>query len=334
MPNPRSVSVSTDTLPWSELCDTLTIGLVVLSPQRGWLYANPAALRLLALDEADLLTATPAEIGLVDGAPRIAKRVVRRGERTLQLEVQQGQGDPPLEIIAIQDATAALELSNDQAAFLNDLFFQLRSGLTGVRGVLDALLATCGADDDDGELLAMALRRIDGLSRMINDARDAYLLRTGLMRPRLRFERLSLVEAARWTFDALAGDAAPDVAFSAPPCAIDVHADPSAIHRVLYHMLSNAMVRAGALGRVELALTASDGDAVVSVRDNGPDIPPEQLFRINNSLCGELAETNDALSGLGLYVARGLMELMNGSLLLHNETGRGALLEARLPLPA
>ncbi|HEX5065390.1 MAG TPA: hybrid sensor histidine kinase/response regulator, partial [Myxococcota bacterium] len=112
-------------------------------------------------------------------------------------------------------------------------------------------------------------------------------------------------------------------------------ADPARIRQVLSNLLSNAIRFTPAGGEVEIAVAAGEKDVDILVRDSGRGIPSRlrpyvfERFRQGDSGAGR----EHGGLGLGLAIARHLVEGHGGSIEAHSEgEGRGATFRVRLPL--
>lgn len=105
--------------------------------------------------------------------------------------------------------------------------------------------------------------------------------------------------------------------------------DPYLLRQVLLNLVTNAIQAVGKGGRVVLRLRAGKGAPVLSVEDNGPGIPPENLERIFEPFFTTKAPGEG--TGLGLSVSRGIMEELGGSLEVESTPGRGATFRVVLP---
>lgn len=104
---------------------------------------------------------------------------------------------------------------------------------------------------------------------------------------------------------------------------------PIEFKRILSNLVNNAVEALGdGTGTVQVSLSASDGFARVSVRDDGKGIPPEMLAKL-----GRRGETHGKAggSGLGLYHARTTAESWGGRLELASKIGKGTTVTLILP---
>ena len=112
-----------------------------------------------------------------------------------------------------------------------------------------------------------------------------------------------------------------------------VFADPYRLQQIVSNLLSNAVRFAPRGGLVEVRLSCSDAAAEITVEDDGPGIPPEFLPHVFEPF----RQADPGLSshpglGLGLAIARHLVELHGGRIEAENRRGApGALFRVRLP---
>jgi signal transduction histidine kinase len=116
------------------------------------------------------------------------------------------------------------------------------------------------------------------------------------------------------------------VAAGLPPVAVDR----SQLDRVLTNLVDNALRATAAGGTVTVAARA-DGDRVVfSVEDTGSGIRPEVLPRLFEKFSRAPGAPGDG-AGLGLYIARRIVEAHGGRIWARSEPGRGTVFSFSLP---
>ncbi len=113
----------------------------------------------------------------------------------------------------------------------------------------------------------------------------------------------------------------------APPGRLYVLADEAKTILILRHLLSNAIKFTPSGGRVVLSIEPSEEEAVITVADTGPGVPPEKrryLFQPFFQAEPSLTRRHAGL-GVGLSIAKRLAELQNGRLWLEDRPGFGAV---------
>lgn len=128
-----------------------------------------------------------------------------------------------------------------------------------------------------------------------------------------------------------AGDAAIDIDLTlSSENQLTVRTDPFQLRQVLLNLVTNAIQAIGSRGRVEIAVTGSEGEATVAVCDDGPGIPEEHLERIFEPFFTTKEEGQG--TGLGLAVSRGIVEKLGGRIEVANRPGQGCSFRLILPL--
>jgi signal transduction histidine kinase len=215
-----------------------------------------------------------------------------------------------------------------------DIAHELRTPLTVIQGQLEALAD--GIFPADPEHLAPALRQAQVLGLLIEDLRTLSLADAG----RLPLHRVP-TDLHEWAIGVVQGfgPAAAErrirlhteVAQELPMVSIDRER----MAQVLGNLLSNALRHTPEGDRITLRIghQEQDGNVVVSLSDTGPGVPPEQLARIFERFWrGEPSRSRrTGGSGLGLSIARRIVEAHGGRIWAENVTGGGLRVIFALP---
>ncbi|HEX8391184.1 MAG TPA: ATP-binding protein [Longimicrobium sp.] len=209
----------------------------------------------------------------------------------------------------------------------------LRSPLTAVRFEVEMLrmspdLPLAPADDETLERVQQAVARMDGL---IQDLLDVTRASRGPLVLDRRPQPMSalLNEAASGLRTLVTGQG---LAFHAEgPAALPVVAvDGARVLQVIGNLVGNAAKFAGDHGTVTLAWELADGEVRVSVTDDGPGIDPEQVQHIFGAFWQARHADRRGL-GLGLAIARAIVEAHGGRIWVESEPGRGSAFFFTLP---
>lgn len=123
--------------------------------------------------------------------------------------------------------------------------------------------------------------------------------------------------------------------FDAQP---EVTLNPNQIQQVLVNLIVNARQAMPGGGRLDLAVrvNAESNLAEVIVRDSGSGIPPEQLHHIFEQFytTKEADENGQGGTGLGLSLAKEVMEAHNGRIRVESAIGKGTAFTLKFPLSA
>jgi signal transduction histidine kinase len=111
-----------------------------------------------------------------------------------------------------------------------------------------------------------------------------------------------------------------------------VRCAPDKVERVLYNLLTNALRHTPSDGSVAVRVESRAEDVCVMVEDTGNGMPSEALRRAFDRFWrGDPARSGDAGAGLGLAIARGLVEAQGGRIWAENRPGGGAVVSFTLP---
>jgi signal transduction histidine kinase len=237
-------------------------------------------------------------------------------------------------VTEIQKAYEELsELDQLKSEFVAIASHELQTPLTVILGYASFLKAdvTGAASEQLDAVLQSALR----LRSLINDMVNLRHIETG--EAELELEQLSLnelVTAITAEFASLAEARKQNVSIklaSQPPM---VEADRQKLYLVLANLLSNAIKFTPEGGRIQVAVEAKGNEVWVSVRDAGIGIPPREQERIFDRFYQvepSLTRRFEGM-GLGLSIAKGMVELHGGRIWVDSVEGMGSSFTFALPL--
>jgi signal transduction histidine kinase/CheY-like chemotaxis protein len=220
--------------------------------------------------------------------------------------------------------------------FLAMLSHELRNPLSAVRNAV----ATARLDANRRErALDIAHRQTAHLARLMEDLLEVARVTQGKIT--LHKECLHLADIIDGAVEAtrsLIEERGHKLSFSFPPGDLRVEADPARAEQIVVNLLTNAAKYTKPGGRIAVTVERQEEEAVIQVRDSGMGIAPDMLPRVFDLFMQSARTLDRALGGLGvgLTVARRLVELHGGRIEAHSEgIGKGAEFVVRLPaLPA
>jgi signal transduction histidine kinase len=230
------------------------------------------------------------------------------------------------------------ELDRLKDEFVLTASHELRSPLTSVQGFAELLML-----DKDSltprqrETVEIILDNCRHLVRLLNDLLD--LARSDAGRLAIRpqpTEVAPLIEdvarAMRARTEAAGQILSEDVQPGLPP--IDV--EPDRIRQILVNLLTNAHEYSAEGASIGVAARAVGAEVEISVSDNGPGIPADQLERIFERFTRGDAGLTQRVggTGLGLAISKSLVELHGGSIGAESTPGQGSTFRVRLPAAA
>lgn len=245
-----------------------------------------------------------------------AARSVAGGDLSTRVSVS-----GPDDLRALSDSfnhmAATLERnSNERRNMLADIAHELRTPLTIMRGRLEGIVD--GIYPANAEHIGPALEETYMLERLVEDLRLLTLAESR----QLHFEHsdVNLNELTRHIIDmfqAEAEDKKLTLSAQLPETDIIIRADHQRTGQVVGNLVSNAIRYTPDGGKVWITVETTGADSVIlSVNDNGPGIPPEDLPHIFNRFWrGEKSRSRaSGGAGLGLAIARQLVEAQGGEI--------------------
>jgi signal transduction histidine kinase len=230
---------------------------------------------------------------------------------------------------AFNAMSARLETIDEQRrSFLADIAHELRTPLSVIRGQTEAIAD--GLYPADAAHLAPILDATHALDRLIEDLRTLVLTDAGnLVLKRETTDLGAVVGDAVDSFmtQAKAAGVALSAEIAEPPLIAEI--DPARIRSVIGNLLSNALRHTPSGGSIKVNLNASNGQAVVTVADDGGGIPPDLLPHVFERFVKGASSPG---SGLGLAIAHDIVTAHGGKLVIESRPGNGTLV--RLILPA
>lgn len=181
------------------------------------------------------------------------------------------------------------------------------------------------------EELAEILDSTRGMSRLVDDLLDAAAIDAGRLSVAKRKHELEgLLEAAVETARLLASDRNVEVRAELRAEDAELVCDRERVLQVIANLIGNAVKFSPKGGTVQLDARVADGSLQLCVRDAGPGIPPEVVARVFERYFK--GEPNQSGVGLGLYIARGLVDAHGGRIWIESTPGAGTSVFVTLPL--
>mgnify|MGYP000613301616 CR=1 FL=1 len=267
-------------------------------------------------------------------------RARERGERDSDLYDQLTRmnnelADAHRELVKKNAALERLDAEKDR--FMGIAAHDLRSPASIVTMIGRSLAAMLEGrlQPRERELLAAVERYGGFMVRLIDDLLDLSVIESGRMELNLESTDLAaLVERVVRYNRYLAAEREIDLALSGNYEGVLARADAAKVEQVLNNLLSNAVKFSRPGSRVEVEIAETEGWARISVKDEGQGIPAEELGGLfkpfgTTSVKSTSGERN---TGLGLAIARRIVEAHGGRIWAESEVGKGSTFFFTLPL--
>ncbi len=351
----------------SIIINSITDGVILLDKNGLIELINPAAEKIVGwgshdavkLDYRSVLKIVNPKDKVVDETLDPIQECLRRQESvitdTFSLRTSSGKQVPasimvsPLSggagvVVVFRDITAQRAEERDQAEFVSTASHEMRTPVAAIEGYLGLALnpQTAAIDEKARTYLLKAQESAKHLGRLFQDLLDISKVEDGRLETELTI--INVPTFVRELLDDFSGQVAEKslTLIYAPSTSATggnaveplfyAKADQSHLQEVLSNLIGNA-IKYTKEGSVTVDVTADNDHVFISVKDTGIGIPAEDIphlfqkfYRVDNTDTREIGGT-----GLGLYLARRLVETMRGRLNLESEYGKGSTFTVELP---
>jgi two-component system, OmpR family, sensor histidine kinase KdpD len=221
-----------------------------------------------------------------------------------------------------------------RAALLSSVSHDLRTPLTSIKAAASSLLQDdVQWDDEARRSFTLAIEHeAERLNRLVENLLDISRIEGGALHPEKEWypiDELFHDVLSRMQQLLQGHPIMTDLPADLPPVELDY----LMIDQVLTNLLENAARYTPVDSPLELAVSTSAHEMLVTLADRGPGIPPGDLERIFDKFYRVLGHTRTTGgTGVGLAVCRGLIEAHGGRIWATNRSGGGALFRFTLPL--
>lgn len=333
------------------ILNSITDGVILLDTSHHIVTANVAAQKLLAdLSHDFLAVGWLRELplgGAVNGSngryaetavgPQLKRHQIgNRVLTSLSTDVTNPDGSIEGLVIVMRDVTQEVEAEQLKDAFITSISHELRTPLTVIKVYADLLLKTGNGqlNERQQQFMQNIQKGSHQLEQHINQLLHISEIQAGTIR--LARQTISMQELVRgaldnWQkrFESKGIELCPS--FPNEPAWVLV--DATHMGWAIESLLSNAHNYTATGGRVDIRLTNHESEVDLAVTDNGIGIAAadqphlfDRFFRAQNSINYEMRGV-----GLGLFIARSVVEMHNGRLAVSSELGQGSTFTITLP---
>jgi signal transduction histidine kinase/ligand-binding sensor domain-containing protein/DNA-binding response OmpR family regulator len=242
------------------------------------------------------------------------------------------------------------EIDGIKTRFLANISHEFRTPLTLILGPIEQLLKKVKDSELTAEIKIMR-RNAQRLARLVNQLLDLSKIEAGKMTLKVRQDDIvSFVNRIVQSFESRARLKQIDLSFHSSQPFLQTYIDHEKIENVLYNLIANAVKFTPEYGRISVTIDKKEslteltafsdrtsfveGAVAIAVQDNGPGIAEEQLNKIFDRFYqvegrGAYQETG---TGIGLALAKELVELHHGFIIVKSNLGEGSVFTVLLPL--
>ncbi|WP_295585736.1 cell wall metabolism sensor histidine kinase WalK [uncultured Oscillibacter sp.] len=262
-----------------------------------------------------------------------AIRQVREGAYSHRAEIR---GHDEIAQIAQEFNSLTDRLQTTESArrrFVSDASHELKTPLAAIRLLTDSILQTEDIDRATArEFVSDIGAEAERLSRITEDLLRLTRLDNSVLPPPVTVDVTAVLEQVMRMMTLVAQEKQVELTWSAAGTCT-VSASPDEIHQVIYNLTENGVKYTGTGGAVQVSLGREGAWVVLSVADNGPGIPAEDLDRVFERFYRVDKARSRAAggTGLGLSIVSDMVNKRGGTARAANRPGGGAVFTVRWP---
>ncbi len=268
----------------------------------------------------------------------VKERTSEIAEKNQQLETQ---------TLQLKEQSEKLkEMDKIKSRFFANISHEFRTPLTLIMGPLESMLSNAGAgshDKDGQKSLNLMLRNSQRLLGLINQLLELSKFESGKVKLQASPQNIiPFLKGITASFEPVTTKNELDLTFYAQEKNITLYFDPAKLEEAIFNLLSNSVKFTPPGGKITVAAASNHtpgenfpaGSVDISVTDTGPGIPRDQLVHIFDRFyqVDNTYEHHHKGSGIGLSIAKELVELHHGKIDVHSHEGKGTEFIIRLPL--
>ncbi|HEY8183327.1 MAG TPA: GAF domain-containing protein [Thermoanaerobaculia bacterium] len=239
-------------------------------------------------------------------------------------------------VLVIRDITALQELDRKKDEFLSVASHELRTPLTTIKGYTQLLAQSSEelATNDRATYLTAVLSEIDRMMGLITELLDVSRIETNRLQLEPQPVRwLEFLQRRATAFRVQ--NPGRKIAFEAKVPETLLMVDPDRIRQVVDNLLSNAIKYSPETTEIAIHAEVTDGHMLTSVIDHGIGIPRDEIPRLFERFhrARNVSSRYYGGLGLGLYIAKAIVEAHKGAISVISEEGAGSTFTIRLPMP-
>lgn len=272
-------------------------------------------------------------------ARKRAEEQVRQLNRELEQRVTKRTRQLLDALQQLQDRAAELERANEElteldhlkSEFVSMVSHELRAPLTNINGSVELLMSDTDLEPGQRAMLHIVRDQTQRLTRLVQGILNVSRIEAG--RLTLHQESVDVGYVINRAAKNTRGATPRLIEVDLPPYPLLAWADMDRVEEVLVNLMDNALKYSPPDAPVRVTGYITGRQVVVAVSDRGSGIPRDQLDRIFEKFHrleqGDNRETYG--HGLGLYIARGLVEALGGRIWAESAPGRGSTFYFALP---
>jgi two-component system, OmpR family, phosphate regulon sensor histidine kinase PhoR len=237
-------------------------------------------------------------------------------------------------VVVLHDVTDLKRADQIRRDFVANVSHELRTPLTAIRGYAEALVDDSEDPEARRRFLEIIQRHATRMERLVKDLLRLAMLDAG--KEMLETAPADIGALVQGIVEDMAAAAAAKhlrVTTNASPDTKGLVVDAAKVHDIVRNLVENAINYTQPGGDIAIAASVDAGVLVITVTDNGPGIPPEDVSRVFERFYRvDKSRGRPGGTGLGLAIVKHLADLHGGSVTVENRALGGAAFTVRLPV--
>ncbi|MDD5145414.1 MAG: ATP-binding protein [Candidatus Pacebacteria bacterium] len=327
-------------------------GLLVFDREGFLVSVNPQAEKFLTIDDKEILGKSAPELKIFPSLKNLADLLLKESseiyrkemetEKNLTLEVSTipiiREGEKFETLVILHDVTREKMVEKIKTEFVSVAAHQLRTPISATKWTLRMIL-----DGDMGEIsseqkdiLEKTYESNERMIALINDLLD-----------------VTRIEEGRYLFNPTLTEIEPIVQFVVNSCKAEAERrniklefdkesaripkiviDVEKVRMAIQNLVDNALRYTSSGGKIQVSLGANEKEVKISVKDTGVGIPKSQAERVFTKFfrAANVIRMETEGSGLGLFIAKNIIEAHGGRIWFETEEGKGTTFYFTLPI--
>jgi two-component system phosphate regulon sensor histidine kinase PhoR len=255
-------------------------------------------------------------------------------ERSLAVSVQALEERGGDILVVAEDRSKVADSERVRRDFLADVSHELRTPISSIRLMVETIQLSGGDPEALRLFLPKMVGELERMTRLIEDLLELARGEAGQvpLHPS-KVDLSQLVGDTVTAFQARADEQEVDLRLDAPGT-VEVEVDSKRLTQVIVNLVDNALRHTSPRGHVLIGVGADNGEAFLSVRDDGVGIPFKDLPHVFERfyVVDRSRSRGSGGTGLGLAIVKQIIEAHGGSVHVDSELGSGARFSCRFPL--
>lgn len=236
-------------------------------------------------------------------------------------------------VAVMQDISYLKELDRMKSEFVSTVSHDLRSPLTSIKGFANLMPSVGELNEQQIYFLDKIQSGVETVTTMIGDLLDLGRIEAEVRMEMQTCEINGLIKKVVEGQENHAELKRQALEVDIPPSPIKVHGNPLRLGQALSNLVSNAIKYTPEEGRITVSVSQENGQIIVTVKDDGIGIAPEDLTHIFDKFYRvDSPETEGIIgSGLGLSIVKTIVEKHGGRIWVESQLGEGSTFIVMLP---